>query len=94
MFPSVYAGEVAGIGTPGRRHSIVHQYDLADAYVRAAERGSIVGGSIFDITNEFTERVDDVLATLCRVSGAKGYKYREPANSKRSEEHTSELQSQ
>ena len=50
--------------------------------MRAAERGSIVGGSIFDITNEFTERVDDILATLCRVSGAKGYKYREPANSK------------
>jgi nucleoside-diphosphate-sugar epimerase len=80
LFPSAHAGEVVAIGTPGGRYSIVHQDDLADAYLRAVERGSIVGGSIFDITNEFTESVDDILATLCKVSGAKGYKYREPAN--------------
>ena len=82
LFPSAHSGEVVGVGTPGGRYSIIHQDDLADAYVRAAERGSIVGGSIFDITNEFTESVDDILATLCRVSGAKGYKYREPVHSK------------
>jgi len=80
LFPSASAGEVVGLGTPGGRYSTIHQDDLADAYLRAVERGSIVGGSIFDITNEFTESVDDVLATLCKVSGAKGYKYREPAN--------------
>jgi nucleoside-diphosphate-sugar epimerase len=82
LFPSAHAGEVMGIGTPGGRYATIHQDDLADAYLRAVERGSIVGGSIFDITNEFTESVDDVLATLCKVSGAKGYKYREPANRK------------
>lgn len=80
LFPSAHAGEVVGIGTPGGRYSIIHQDDLSDAYVRAVERGTIVGGSIFDITNEFTESVDDVLSTLCKVSGAKGYKYREPTN--------------
>ncbi|KAF9643435.1 NAD(P)-binding protein [Thelephora ganbajun] len=80
LFPSAHAGEVVGIGTPGARYSIIHQDDLADAYLRVVERGSIVHGSIFDIANEFTESVDDVLATLCKVSGAKGYKYREPAN--------------
>lgn len=82
LFPSAHAGEVVWIGTPGARCSVIHQEDLADAYLRAVERGSIVGGSIFDIANEFTESVDDVLATLCKVSGAKGYKYREPTNRK------------
>jgi len=80
LFPSAHAGQVIGIGTPGGRYSTIHQDDLADAYLRAVERGSIVGGSTFDIANEFTESVDDVLATLCKVSGAKGYKYREPVN--------------
>ena len=82
LFPSAHAGEVVGLGTPGGRYSVIHQDDLADAYLRAAERGSIVGGSTFDITNDYTESVDDVLATLCKVSGAKGYKYREPTNRK------------
>ena len=80
LFPSAHAGEAVWIGTPGGRRSGIHQDDLADAYLRAVERGSIVGGSIFDIANEFTESVEDVLATLCKVSGAKGYKYREPTN--------------
>ena len=82
LFPSAHAGEVVCVGTTGGRYSVIHQDDLADAYVRAVERGSIVGGSIFDIANEFTESVDDVLTTLCKVSGAKGYKYREPTNRK------------
>ncbi|KAF9789774.1 NAD(P)-binding protein [Thelephora terrestris] len=80
LFPSAHAGEVIGIGTPGGRYSVIHQGDLADAYLRAVERGSIVGGSIFDIANEFTKSVEDILATLSKVSGAKGYKFREPTN--------------
>ena len=82
LFPNAHAGEVVGIGTPGGRYATIHQDDLADAYLRAVERGSIVGGSIFDISNEFTESFDDVLATLCKVSGAKGYKYRGPTDRK------------
>ena len=82
FFHSAHAGEVLGIGTPGGRYPIIHQDDLADAYVRAVERGSIVRGSIFDIGNDYTESVDDILATLCKVSGVKGYKYREPVNRK------------
>ena len=80
LFSGAHDGEVVFVGTPGARFSIIHQDDLADAYVRTVERGSIVRGSIFDITNEFMESVDDILATLCKVSGAKGYKYREPTN--------------
>ena len=82
LFPGAHAGEVVWIGTAGGRCSVIHQDDLADAYLRAVERGSLVRGSIFDITNEFTESVDDILATLCKISGAKGYKYREPTNRK------------
>ena len=83
LFPSAHAGKVVGLGVPGGRYSIIHQDDLADAYLRAVERGSIVGGSIFDIANEFTEGVDDILTTLCKVSGAtEGYTYREPTNRK------------
>ena len=82
FFLSAHAGEVVGFGTPGGRYSTIHQDDWADAYVRAVERGSIVRGSIFDIGNDFTESIDDVLATLCKVSGVKGYKYREPVNRK------------
>ena len=80
FFPSAHAGEVIAIGTPGGRYSTIHQDDLADAYLRVVERGSIVGGLIFDVANDFTESVDDILATLSKVSGAKGYKYREPSN--------------
>ena len=80
LFPSAHAGEVVCVGTPGGRYVTVHQDDLADVHVRVIERGSIVGGMIIDVANEFTESVDDVLTTLCKVSGAKGYKYREPTN--------------
>jgi nucleoside-diphosphate-sugar epimerase len=82
LFSGAHAGEATWVGAPGARWSVIHQDDLADAYVRATERGSIVRGSTFDITNEFTESVDDILVTLCKVSGAKGYKYREPTNRK------------
>ena len=83
LFPEAKAGEeLVGVGNPGGRCSIVHQDDLADAYLRAVERGSIAGGSIFDITNEFTESVDDILATLCKISGATGYRYRKPRDGK------------
>ena len=37
-------------------------------------------GMIFDSTNEHTESVDDVLSTITRLSGAKGYNYRAPTN--------------
>ena len=83
LFPSAHAGQVVGLGIPGGRWSVIHQDDLADAYLRAVERGSIVGGSTFDIANEFTESIDDILATLRRLSGAEGPTYREPTNRKR-----------
>jgi len=46
---------------------------LAGVYVRAVERGGIVRGLTFDIANEFTESADDILTTLCGISGARRY---------------------
>ncbi|KAJ7060554.1 NAD(P)-binding protein [Mycena amicta] len=66
-------------GRPGGRYSLVHVDDVADAYVRAAERATIAAGKIFDISNAQTESVDDLLRRLVQVSGAEGpYEYKEP----------------
>jgi hypothetical protein len=54
---------------------------LADLYVRASERGAIVGGKIFDAANDITESADDFLEKLVEVSGASGgYEYIKPTN--------------
>ncbi|KAL4265168.1 NAD(P)-binding domain superfamily protein [Pleurotus pulmonarius] len=48
-------GKVAWYLAPGGRFALVHADDLADLYVRAAEKAQIIGGNIFDASNEFTE---------------------------------------
>ncbi|KAH7909813.1 hypothetical protein BJ138DRAFT_1173494 [Hygrophoropsis aurantiaca] len=76
-----YSGKVEWCGTPGGRYSLVHCDDLADLYVRAVEKGQLVGGQIFDAANPQTESVDDFLQKLVEVSGATGpYKYVKPLN--------------
>jgi nucleoside-diphosphate-sugar epimerase len=81
FFKDASEGKVWYPGTPGGRFSVIHTDDLADLYVRASEKAAICGGRIFDAANDTTESVDDVLATLVRVSGARGpYEYREPTN--------------
>ena len=81
FFKSASEGSVWYPGTPGGRFALIHTDDLADLYVRAVEKAAICGGLIFDAANEQTESVDDVLATLVKVSGAnKPYEYRNPSN--------------
>ena len=81
FFKSASEGDVWYPGTPGGRFAVIHVDDLADLYVRAVEKATISGGLIFDAANDQTESVDDVLATLVKVSGAqKQYEYRKPAN--------------
>lgn len=81
LFRKAYDGEVVWYGRPGARYAMVHTDDLAVLYVLAAEKGSIVGGKIFDAANDFTESVDDILQKLVEVSGAKHpYKYILPSN--------------
>ena len=46
-----------------------------------AEKAAICGGLIFDVVNDYTESIDDVLCALVKVSGAKGpYEYRPHTN--------------
>ena len=81
FFQSASEGNVWYPGQPGGRFALIHTDDLANLYVRAVEKAAICGGLIFDAANDQTESVDDVLATLARVSGAtKPYEYRDPTN--------------
>ncbi|EIW81198.1 NAD(P)-binding protein [Coniophora puteana RWD-64-598 SS2] len=67
-------------GSVGGRIATVHTDDLADLYVRVAERAQILGGLVFDGANQSTESVDDLLAKLVEVTGAHGFDYKEPSN--------------
>lgn len=82
LFKSASEGKVAWYGTPGGRYALIHTDDLADLYLKTSEKGSIVGGKIFDAANDMTESADDFLQKLVEVSGtASGYEYIKPTNS-------------
>ncbi|KAL6303959.1 NAD(P)-binding protein [Sparassis latifolia] len=80
MFKSAYEGKAKWFGTPGGRFSLIHQDDLATMFVLAAEKSSILGGTIFDAANDFSESVDEILQKLVQISGASGYEYLQPTN--------------
>ncbi|KAJ7174171.1 hypothetical protein C8R43DRAFT_637355 [Mycena crocata] len=81
LFEGAAEGRVVWPGTPGGRYALIHSDDLADLFVRVAEKASLVGGKIFDAANPYTESVDELLQKLVQVSGAKGpYEYRKPEN--------------
>ncbi len=83
MFQRAYKGKVSWFGTPGGRLAFVHADDLADLYLRAAEKAQLVRGQIFDGTNDFTESADELLEKLVQVSGAQGpYEYVQASNRK------------
>ena len=82
LFKQAYDGEIVWYGTPGGRYALIHQDDLADLYVRVAERASILPGLIIEASNDFTESVDDILTALVKISGARGYRYVIPTNRK------------
>ncbi|KAJ7347173.1 hypothetical protein DFH08DRAFT_779468 [Mycena albidolilacea] len=74
-------GRVVWPGTPGGRYAVVHTDDLAELFVRVAERASLVGGKIFDAANSQTESVDELLDRLVQISGLnRPYEYRKPEN--------------
>jgi len=81
LFQGAKEGKVVWPGTPGGRYAVVHADDLADLFVRVAEKAPLLGGKILDACNSQTESVDELLAKLVLVSGAKGpYEYRKPEN--------------
>jgi nucleoside-diphosphate-sugar epimerase len=76
-------GKVVWPGKPGGHLPVIHQDDLADMYLRAAEKGQLLGGQVFDGVNETTENTDAVLQRVVDVTGVKGpYEYREPQTGK------------
>ncbi|EIW74573.1 NAD(P)-binding protein [Coniophora puteana RWD-64-598 SS2] len=79
-FESAAQGKAMWYGYPNGRLATVHPDDLADVYVRAAERAQTLGGIAFDVGNDSTESVVDFLMKLTEVSGAQGYELREPSN--------------
>ncbi|KAJ7439113.1 hypothetical protein FB451DRAFT_1344325 [Mycena latifolia] len=81
LFRAASQGRVVWPGTPGGRYALVHTDDVADLYVRTAEKALLVGGQIFDASNPTTESVNELLQKLVEVSGATGqYEYTKPAN--------------
>jgi len=68
---------------PGKKNvdpswALVHAVDLADAYVRAAEKGSSIRGQVFNVVSH-SERIADVAHAAAKVLGYKGdIKFVEP----------------
>ncbi|KAL1746899.1 hypothetical protein HDZ31DRAFT_61724 [Schizophyllum fasciatum] len=81
LFKSARAGRAVWPGRPGGCLALVHADDLADLYVRVAERAPALGGLAFDAVNGVSEATDAMLERLVAVSGAGGYEYKEPENS-------------
>ncbi|KAJ8457038.1 hypothetical protein ONZ45_g18478 [Pleurotus djamor] len=77
----LWKAKVTWPGTSGGRLSAIHTDDLADLYVKAAEKAPLIGGLTFDAGNDFSESVDDFLQRLVEVSGAKTpFEYTKPSN--------------
>jgi nucleoside-diphosphate-sugar epimerase len=72
LFAGAAQGKIQWYGTPGQRLALIHPDDLADLYVRVAEKAHLVGGKTFDAANDFTESIDDILQKLATVAGARG----------------------
>ncbi|TCD60913.1 hypothetical protein EIP91_009304 [Steccherinum ochraceum] len=77
---SAPTGKPQWYGTPGGRWSAIHTDDLANFYVLAAEKAGAIGGQIFDVVNDTTESVDEILAKAAKLIGASGYEYVAPTN--------------
>lgn len=79
-FQSAYEGTVKWWGKPGQQCCFIHQDDLGELYRLVTERSMLLKGLIFDAANDFTESMDDIVAKLAKISGAKGIEYVEPQN--------------
>lgn len=66
------------VGYPETRVLMVHQDDLAELVVRAAERAPALKGVALAAANGQSERWTDVLDAVKRVSGASEYRLRAP----------------
>jgi nucleoside-diphosphate-sugar epimerase len=69
-FQSAAQGVLEIVGDGSARWPLVHQDDLADAYLRAAE--SDVAGEIFNLAETEAQRVRDMASAAARASGYGG----------------------
>ncbi|KAI9636345.1 uncharacterized protein MKK02DRAFT_37108 [Dioszegia hungarica] len=68
------------VGEHESRMTTIHADDLADLYLRVAERGSICKGQAFLGANPQTERLTDFCDAVVRASGSQGYELQAPSN--------------
>ena len=80
MFQAAFDKKLVWPGTPGGQLAVIHQDDLADIYLRVAEKGFLIKGLIFDASEDKTESTDEVLAKLAKIAGLEAYEYVEPTN--------------
>jgi len=81
VFAKAHPGqEVQWAGEPGGRTPTIHVDDLAKLYVLIGEAGPSIKGLIFDAANDHSESVDDILASIAKITGASGYKYTKISN--------------
>lgn len=81
MFAKAVTGKVDWYGKPGGRAGFIHADDLADLYLKIAEKALLVGGLAFDAANDQTEGIDEVFTRMFGVIGVKGeVNYVEPSN--------------
>ncbi|GES86997.1 NAD-P-binding protein [Rhizophagus clarus] len=80
-FEGAIKGELCGVGSKENRWGLVHVDDLADSFVRAVERADIIGGQIFNIINNQSESLGDMLGAVARITEYKGeVKYKSPTS--------------
>ncbi|PKC16972.1 NAD-P-binding protein [Rhizophagus irregularis] len=80
-FEGAIKGELFGIGTKDVRWCLVHVDDLADSYLRAVERAELISGQIFNIINNQSDSIGDILEAVARITEYKGeIKYKSPTN--------------
>ncbi|GBC02330.1 hypothetical protein RclHR1_04570017 [Rhizophagus clarus] len=80
-FEGAIKGELCGIGSKDVRWGLVHIDDLADSYVRAVERADLIGGQIFNVINNQSESMGDMLDAVARITEYKGdVKYKSPTS--------------
>jgi nucleoside-diphosphate-sugar epimerase len=74
-------GKVTWPGKSGGKMVTIHQDDLADLYVRAAEKAQVIGGLVFIGANSYSEDTDGFLRRMCEVADVKDeFEYFEPTN--------------
>jgi len=64
--------DIVAHGSPDKRWSWVHVDDLGDAYVRVAQKGSVVDGQLFNIAALDNPTYNEIRLALAKVSGWKG----------------------